>query len=498
MNKNFKITCLILFLWSAPRIICSGADFANGHYKVGFETYKTYDLSRSYLIGVDTVSRPLLIHFWHPSRKEIKASPLTFKNYIDLIAMRENFRISKSEIDRNSFNYVKAYSDFAKRRFGLDTSLHIRQILDAPVMARGGAPQYQTDPEFPLLIYAPSNSKSSVQNHVICEYLASFGFMVLSVASAGPNSILRENIAESTMAQVMDMEYILKYCEDSLHIKYTKLGVFGFSSGGQACTIFQMRNEDVAAVFSMDGGQEYGAYSELYNMPDFKIENTNAPYCSVVNNYENFSIYPLYNSVLSSEKYLFRMPGLDHNGFISHWRFFESCSPDSNRSSMAISYDYICECARGFFSKYLKPGSSFDESIFLGAADKGYIQVVNLDYSCITALCNALQDNDLDAASRLVNYHKSELFEEETQINILARMLIDKKTDKAIWLYLINVENHPDSWQTYYDLGYAYKENEELLLSKDALQKAAELNPGNADIIKLLNEVSYLIGTTGG
>jgi len=492
MSAIFKTICLTILIYTIPGISCIASDLDYGPYKVGFKSYKTYDDSRPYLLGEDTISRPLLIHFWYPSKGKIEGDTLDFKHYIDLIAMRENFEILKSEVDNNSFNYVNAYSDFAKRGFGLDTSVHTRQILDAPVFAKSGISPQENKPDFPLLIYAPSNSKSSVQNHMICEYLASHGFMILSVGSAGSNSIRRENIAESAMAQVLDMEHILKYCEDSLNIEYTSLGVFGFSSGGQASTIFQMRNEGVNAVFSMDGGQEYGAYSGLYKMEDFNLEKTNVPYCSVVNNYENFSIYPLYNSVLTSEKYMFQMPYLDHNGFISHWRFFESCSPDSNSSPMAISYDYMSECALGFFSKYLKPASSPFDSTFFSGPEKEYIQAVNQDYSCMATLCNMLQDNDLDAAARFVGEHNAELFSAETQISILARLFIDSEIDLAIWLYIINVKNHPDSWQAHYDLGYAYKEKGEALLSKDELQKAKELNPENTDITNLLNEINQL------
>lgn len=184
------------------------------------------------------------------------------------------------------------------------------------------------------------------------------------------------------------------------------------------------------------------------------------------------------------------MPYLDHNGFISHWRFFESCSPDSVLSNGGISYDYMSECALEFFSKYLKPASSPFDSAFFSGPEKEYIQAVSQDYSCIATLCNMLQDNDLDAASRFVDEHNAELFSAETQISILARLFIDSEIDLAIWLYIINVKNHPDSWQAHYDLGNAYKEKGEALLSKDELLKAKELNPENTDIAKLLDELT--------
>jgi dienelactone hydrolase len=68
------------------------------------------------------------------------------------------------------------------------------------------------------------------------------------------------------------MEYMLKYFEDSLNIQYTGLGLFGFSSGGNAISLFQMENEDVDAVLSMDGGQEYSAYMDIYKMKEFDLD----------------------------------------------------------------------------------------------------------------------------------------------------------------------------------------------------------------------------------
>lgn len=490
MNVKIKIISLVAFILTSSGIECTASDLEYGPYEVGFRSYKTYDDSRSYILGEDTISRPMLIHFWYPSQGKSVGHALNFKHYIDLIALREDFGKSSSEIDNNSFYYVKAYSDFAKSNFGLDTSLNAQGILDSPVYAKGGIPIQQTGSVFPLLIYAPSNSKASVQNHLLCEYLASHGFMIPSVASAGSNSIQRNKLEESTMAQVTDMEYLLSYCEDSLDIKYSKLGVFGFSSGGNAITLFQMRNEQVGAVLSLDGGQEYGAYMGLYKMPDFNLNKTKVPYCSVVNNYENYSIYPLYNSILSTEKFLYRMPHLDHNGFISYWLYFDSCLPDSNKSDINISFEYLSEFALGFFSKYLKSEPKLNDSKYIRAPDSTYIQTVDLNYSSISALCTAILNKDLDQASLLLNDHKSELFKGENQVNILARMF--NNNDMAIWLYQKSLEYQPESWETHYNLGYTYKENGEDLLAKNALLRALELDPGNDDIANLLNEINKM------
>jgi dienelactone hydrolase len=272
----------------------------------------------------DTIPRPLLIHFWYPADENTDQSNCYFKNYIDLIASREDFNKASSDIDAYSYNFIHAYAGFAQQHYGLDTSITAQKILDCPVDAQQGVDVSGSKKKFPLIIYAPSNSKSSVQNHMICEYLASQGYLVISVGSAGSESINRRNDPESIMAQVFDMEFILNYFEDDLKIKYKGLGLMGFSTGGLANAIFQMRNKKVNAVFSMDGSQEYGSYVSLFNCTDFDLSKTNVPYCLLINNFKDFSVYPFYNSIVANEKYMFRMPVLGHNGFVSFWRFFRA------------------------------------------------------------------------------------------------------------------------------------------------------------------------------
>ncbi len=490
MNSIYKIISLVVLaiLFYLNESLAAGLEF--GPYEVGFETFQAYDDSRPYILHEEPISRPLLIHFWYPSKEKKEGHTIAFRDYIDLIALREDFERSESEVDKHSFDYVKAYSDFAKGNFGLDTGISVQFLLDSPVYAKAGISANNAESGFPLLIYAPSNSKASVQNHLLCEYLASHGFLILSVASAGPNSIYRDKFQESTMAQVLDMEYILKFCKDRLKLNYTSLGLFGFSSGGNAITIFQMRNKNVGAVLSLDGGQEYSTYMGLYSMPDFDLDKANVPYMSLVNNYENFSIYPFFNTIRSAEKYLYRMPQLDHNGFISYWTYFDSCSPDSIKGNSSISFVYLSECALRFLSKYLKPGESgVDCSILFESAEQ-WIEPVKQDYTNINMLCKTLLDNDLNSAASLVEQHKAELFSGANQVNLLARMFSD--SDRAAWLYQKCVEYQPESWEAYYDLGYYYKEQGEILLATKALLEARELSPENPKLTELLIELEKM------
>lgn len=484
---KIKINYLITFLFLASTVFCYAQDLEKGHHDVGFKDYKTYDASREYILNSDTMARPLLIHFWYPADGNANKESLSFRDYINLIAIREDFDKPAAEIDGHSFNFVDAYAGFAKHRLGLDTNITTQQILGCPVIARYGIPIAKSKQNFPLIIYAPSNSKSSVQNHVICEYLASHGYLVLSVGSAGENSIKRENHEKSILAQVEDMEYMLTYFEDSLKIEYSNLGLMDFSSGGPANAIFQMKHNTVNAVFSMDGSQEYGYYMSLFNMDDFDLEKTNVPHCLLVNNFESFSIYPYFNSITSEDKYLIRMPYLDHNGFVSFWNFFNSCSSESSVNNYCDSYDFVCSIALLFFDEYLQRVSS--SNMKLNFQTNEYAQLKTIDNTLVMQLCNSILANGLDKAMVFLNQNQEVFKSKENQINILGKMFIDNDINTAIQLLTFNTTHHPDSWKANFDLGFAYKENGDLALSKQALLKAQQLNPENGDITKMLDEI---------
>jgi len=394
------------------------------------------------------------------------------------------------EIEAYGINFVNAYAGFAKQNFGLDTNISAQQILDCSVAALRGATISEAKEPFPLIIYAPSNSKSSVQNHIICEHLASHGFMVISVGSAGENSMERKTDQQCILAQVKDMEYMLHYFEDSLKIKYAGLGLMAFSSGGLATLIFQMNNKNVKAVFSMDGSQEYGAYNTLFKVDGFNLEETKVPYCLLINNFENFSVYPYYNSIISDNKYMIRMPYLGHSGFVSYWKFFDNCSASSSVNHFCDSYNSICDIALLFFDEYLQAKSAEKIESKLNFQASEYIQPVSSNNSMIMQLCNSILTNGIDTAKVFLYQNKEVFREKENEINLLSKMFIDRYIETSIALLAFNTEMHPESWKAHFELGFAYKEKGELILSKETLLKAQLLNPDNSEITKLLDEVN--------
>ena len=494
MKKNLKLqtTRFVLFFAAISFITLScTVKKENTNYSVGFSYYKVQDSSRLYIYNQDTIFRPMLIHFWYPSENSSDADKMSFRQYVDLISIRENYSKAKEDIDNESYNFINAYAGFAKGNFKIGLNTSTEEILDSSVEASLDSPQAKG--KFPLIIYAPSNSKTPIQNHRICEQLAKNGFFVISVASAGENSIQRRDPGKSILAQVEDMEFILGYIENNIRIKYSSIGLAGFSTGGLAIALFQMKHPNVKAVCSLDGSQEYSFYVFLSKLQAFDLEKTKVPYLMLVNK-DISSVYPFYNSIKSENKIALRMSHLDHFGFVSFWNYFNNCKPDSLRNNYAGSYDYIADYATTFFDATLKENKDSKEKLLSLSSQKNEFSTPDqLDYAQSTALLNTYLQSSVDSAISIYKSHKAEAYNNynytEEEISMAGRMLLDYDCNASVKLFKFNIEEYPDSWHAYYDLGFSHKINGQTDQAKEALLKAQQMNPENTDISKLLSEL---------
>ncbi len=337
-------------------------------------------------------------------------------------------------------------------------------------------------------------AKRSIQNHRICEQLAKNGFFVISVASAGENSIQRRDPEKSILAQVEDLEFILDYIENTVPVKYSSIGLFGYSTGGLATALFQMKHPNVKAVCSLDGSQEYSFYIFLFKLEEFDFEKTKVPYFMLVNK-DISSVYPFYNSIVSRNKLAVRMSNLVHFGFVSFWSYFNNCKPDSVQNNYARSYDYIADYTTTFFDATLKENKKSKEKLLSLSSQKNEFSIADLlDYAQSTALLNTYLQSSIDTAIAIYKSHKAEAYNNynytEEEISMAGRMLLDYDGNASVKLFKFNIEEYPDSWHAYYDLGFSHKINGEMDQAKEAMLKAQQLNPENMDISKLLSELS--------
>jgi len=410
---------------------------------------------------------------------------MSFKDYIDLIAIREDFETEQQDIDNISNNFINAYLGFSKQQFGIDTSITTEDVLNSPVKAI-----YDAKPiidNFPLIIYAPSNSKSAVQNHIMCEYLASNGYCVVLVGSAGHETLKRYDQRKATLAQVRDMEFIVKYISDSLKLNFSDIGLFGFSTGSMATIIYQMRTPEVKAVASLDGSHEYAFYFIINKIEGFSFDKANTSYLMIANKHKDFSIFPYYSSIPVEDKHLYKMTAIDHNGFISYWQQFAMCGKDSYVNSTTENYTVLCNCVNRFFNAKLKSGIENPKEFEI--QNNELIQKDSTDYNIIALLLNQILQEGIDSSISGLKSNEILYKGKANMINVVGRMFLGNENDIAIKIFTANTEIHPGSWEGFYNLARAYKESNHIDAAKGAIVKARDINKNNEDIQNLYDEI---------
>jgi dienelactone hydrolase len=329
----------------------SWGNLKSGNFNVGFRTIQTYDSTRNYKPEQGIHYRPLLIHLWYPTEKTIDNERITFKTYIALETQREKFKEEKTAfIENYCKQQMYGYIDVGKGIMG-GLNVSIDEVLASKTASIADAKLQKG--KFPLIIYAPSFGKSSIQNNVVCEYLASYGYIIASVASAGENSQVMTSDEKGVISQVIDLEFLVNYLKTQEHLKFSKIGSLGYSWGGFSGIIHQMRNKYVNAVASWDGSHEYHGYEIAQNMKGFKPTKMTVPYLFFANKNEEWTQFPFFKSIPSHEKYLYRCPQFEHSEFTSYWTTFANARAYSTPYSLE-SYILLCEKTLLFFDNNLK------------------------------------------------------------------------------------------------------------------------------------------------
>jgi len=86
------------------------------------------------------------------------------------------------------------------------------------------------------------------ESAALCEYLASYGFVVAGTISVGTTSLRPERSARYLSTQVQDLQFVLGQMRNDARVDHGQISVVGVGAGGISGTLLAMQDSRIGAV----------------------------------------------------------------------------------------------------------------------------------------------------------------------------------------------------------------------------------------------------------
>ncbi len=485
-------------------------DLTTGPYKVGFQVVNKYDYARTFKPKRDydgTVregeqARPIQISIWYPAGGRDKRTPMAFGEYVFLMAKEESFgEMTVADQQRAKVLFKDSIKRWLKEEPSEEKTNELMKIRTA---CTRNAPSLKGS--FPRIILAQGFSQSSLTHAILCEYLASYGYVVATSPSMG--TAMREMTFDIKAAetQARDLEFLISYLHDFPNADQDKLGVAGFSFGGAPLAILPMRNLDVDAVLSLDSEIGFqGAAALLAQSPNYELAAMQAPLMHLTQRTNQFLDFSFIDSLGYSQRYILRFDGLEHFDF-SSLGMITAMIPNfikTARPNQKNGYEVQCRYALNFFNAYLKgdqqglaylkkpPEENHVSSDLLSIEAKGGQKTP----PSVEQFIDIILSKGIERAAQIYREEKQRvpthvLFKEETLNRLGYQFLYGMgMTKEALAIFQWNVEAYPNSFNVYDSIGEAYLQVGDKESAGKNYKKSLELNPNNTNASEVLKRL---------
>jgi glyoxylase-like metal-dependent hydrolase (beta-lactamase superfamily II)/tetratricopeptide (TPR) repeat protein len=500
--KNAKVLCCLAVLLTAgayPQTPEAGfwGRLAAGPFAPGFRLIEASDACRSFPANGVTglVPRPIRIYVWYPA-KPSAAERLRLDDYVQMAL--EDFRPASLPVPLTK---------------GIEPG-NLKALLDSRTGAVRDAPAGPG--KFPLLILGQGLYYESPLSHfVLCEFLASRGYVVATSPLVGTRYRLVNINVEDVETEVRDMEFVLATVRTLPFVDPEKLGVVGYDLGGMAGLIMSMRNPDVGGFLSLDSAILDTHFSGLPGShPQYREERFLIPWMHMTQarfiRTEKDRVAPpsLFERKTYGPSYLVHVPTSNHGDFSSYAAMgITRAVPGywgAAESDPQPFYEEICRAALAFFDDCLKEdGGSLEQLLQAGqGAGPGKPSFKIEHKKGLTAppseaeLVHLIIEKGLAEAGPAIDKIRSDHPGlkpiDESVLNWLGLhfFLWWGREEEAVGVFELNASLYPGSWKAYDTLGWACAERGRTDEAIRSYKKSLELNPQNSTARTALEKLS--------
>lgn len=492
--------------FSSAQVSVEQLELIHGGYKAGFVHYKTFDSSRTYNRIYDWtdnfISRPIPVSIWYPSDENVSnIEPLIVADYMKILKEEEEWEHLPDEQILNWFYYSNTQSN--------------QNHLKEPTIAY---PEIKpANGKFPVIVYAPSYQASSIENFALCEFLASYGYVVISSPSRGTeNRYFEGGTAKDMETQARDIEFLIQEINQYPYADQNKIATMGFSFGGLSNVLAQIRNDKINAIVSLDGSIKY-QYKTFKKSPFDNIEKVNVPFIHfsqkeipkevLIQDKIDSSLnteFEFYDNLKYSEAYHFQFHNMTHSYFSTLGVLFQTRDKRQDKSDAKImeSYRWMSIYTLNSLNAYLKNDSlgleflrreTEENTDKIGLISKTTKQAVDQKFTFqdFNDLASEQDYNDLENLyDSLINQYPP-LEIPEGNLNNLGLQLVfnPQKSQMGISVFLLATTIYPESANLWDSLAEGYLFTGDKKKAIQNFEKSLELNPQNKNATNRLKEL---------
>jgi dienelactone hydrolase len=329
-----------------------------GPYSVGYKTIFTFDLSRPAItrdaLGRERIpvrrGRQMQISVWYPTSRARHQSFIRFEEYVYLLSQELDFApltIKQREQSIQSFMKEPLAKGAARDQLQALMKMKTGAIKDA-TSARG---------KFPLVVYAHI---APAGNNIMCEYLASHGFVVAAIPWKGTFEYNLDVGLTGVETQIKDLEFAIGLLRGASNVDGEKVAAIGMSFGAISVLGLQTRNSEVDALISLDGGigSAFGA-GVVQRTPYYSLSRITVPLLHLYGQKVPGTDLTYLDTLKYSTRYLVGFPGMRHADFVNQGMFehFVPGIDGKPAGDTRTGFEWACRYTLHFLKAYLKGDS---------------------------------------------------------------------------------------------------------------------------------------------
>lgn len=331
---------LIILLFTIPISVFGQENFLfqkleKGACSVGFEEIHLTDYSRIYKDDFREIQMAVWFPITNPQGERLKII-----DYLTLYNSEDKYEESV-EIEsfwQNQINRINKNASFEK-------------ICNANSLAF--FEPLPKNSKYPLILYAAGGQGESFENFLICEVLASRGFIVAAIPSVG-TYIHEMNIDEEGLTtQTQDLQVVLRYLNEQTSIDHKNVGTFGWSWGGLSALYLETIYTNVEAYVSLDGSVA-GYQSVIENLPFYGVEKITAASLYFATS-EDTKIRTLkyIDKTLYSNSTFISLDSIEHSNFNTYSYLAQVFADTSPNENVLEFYPLLVNTVSDFFTTHL-------------------------------------------------------------------------------------------------------------------------------------------------